>query len=136
MADKKLQGGCQCGAVRYSITGDSILTAICHCTMCRRANAAPVVAWAMFQDSQVAFEGDKPHLYSSSADAQRGFCRSCGTQISFTASFLPGLIDITIGSLDDPEAIKPTLHYWDSEHLSWVDFADGLPRHPEFPPTE
>lgn len=136
MTDTIIEGGCQCGAVRYSITGDSMLTAICHCTMCRRANAAPVVAWAMFQDSQVAFESAKPHPYASSEDAQRGFCRNCGTQISFTASFLPGLIDITIGSFDDPEAIKPTLHYWDSEHLSWVEFADGLPRHPEFPPTE
>lgn len=136
MTDKVLQGGCQCGAVRYSTTGDPLFAAICHCTMCRRANAAPVVAWAMFQDSQVEFEGAKPHLYASSEDARRGFCRECGTQISFTASFLPGLIDITIGSLDDPEAIKPMLHYWVSEHLSWVDFADGLPRHPELPPME
>ena len=136
MGETDYQGGCQCGTLRYSISGEPIFAAICHCTMCRRANAAPVVAWAMFQDSQVEFQAAKPHLYSSSEDAQRGFCRNCGTQISFTASFLPGLIDITVGSLDDPEAIKPTLHYWDSEHLSWVDFADGLPRHPEFPPTE
>ncbi len=136
MTDKILQGGCQCGAIRYSINGEPLFAAICHCTMCRRANAAPVVAWAMFQDSQVEFEGVKPHLYASSDDAQRGFCRDCGTQISFTASFLPGLIDITVGSLDDPEAVKPMFHYWHSEHLAWVDFADGLPRHPELPPQE
>lgn len=136
MGKAVLQGGCQCGAVRYSITGEPILAAICHCTMCRRAHAAPAVAWAMFDESQVAFDKGQPRPYASSADAQRGFCRDCGTQISFTASFLPGLIDISIGSLDDPEAIRPTLHYWDNEHLSWVEFADGLPRHPEFPPME
>jgi len=66
--------------------------------------------------------------------AKRGFCPQCGTQISFTADFLPGLIDITIGSLDDPDQIKPALHYWDSKRLSWVQFADDLPRHAEFPP--
>ncbi|MCL1633233.1 GFA family protein [Luteimonas sp. SX5] len=136
MTDEVLQGGCQCGAVRYSITGEPMLAAICHCTMCRRAHAAPAVAWAMFDESQVAFDKGQPHPYASSPDARRGFCRDCGTQISFTASFLPGLIDISLGSLDDPEAIRPTLHYWDNEHLSWVDFADGLPRHPEFPPME
>ncbi len=129
-------GGCQCGAVRYSLSGEPIFAAICHCTMCRRAHAAPAVAWAMFADSQVAFDKAQPHKYASSEEAQRGFCRDCGTQISFTASFLPGLIDISIGSLDDPEAIRPALHYWDNERLSWVEFADGLPRHPEFPPME
>lgn len=55
-------------------------------------------------------------------------------RISFTARFLPGLIDISVGSLDNAEALKPTLHYWYSKHLSWAEFADNLPRHPELPP--
>ncbi len=134
MADTNLEGGCQCGAVRYSITGDPVLAAICHCTMCRRAHAAPAVAWAMFQESQVSFGKATPQTYASSQEAKRGFCPACGTQISFTASFLPGLIDVTIGSLDQPESIKPSLHYWHSKHLSWAEFADSLPRYPELPP--
>ncbi len=134
MTDTKLEGGCQCGAVRYAITGEPVLAAICHCTMCRRAHAAPAVAWAMFQQSQVSFVKAKPHTFASSAEARRGFCPDCGTQISFTASFLSGLIDLTIGSLDNPESIKPTLHYWYSKHLSWAEFDDTLPRYPELPP--
>lgn len=134
MTEPKLEGGCQCGAVRYSIRGEPVLAAICHCSMCRRANAAPAVAWAMFEESQLSFSAAQPKAYASSAEAKRGFCAACGTPISFTASFLPGLIDITIGSLDNPESIKPTLHYWHSKHLSWVEFADSLPRHPELPP--
>ncbi len=55
MIKSNLEGGCQCGAVRYAITGEPALAAICHCTMCRRAHAAPAVAWAMFQDAQVSF---------------------------------------------------------------------------------
>ncbi|MEX0896880.1 MAG: hypothetical protein WDZ66_02330, partial [Steroidobacteraceae bacterium] len=39
-----------------------------------------------------------------------------------------------IGSLDHPEGIVPSLHYWDSKRLPWVRFADDLPRFPEFPP--
>lgn len=88
----------------------------------------------MCQEDQVRFSREQPKLYSSSSEAKRGFCVVCGTQISFTADFMPGLIDITVGSLDNPEAIKPTLHYWHSKHLSWAEFADNLHRHAELPP--
>jgi len=73
--------------------------------------------------------------YASSAEARRGFCSRCGTQICFTATFLPGLIDITIGSLDAPEALPPTLHYWESKRLPWLHSSDELPRYAEFPPS-
>lgn len=129
------EGGCQCGAVRYRVEGEPIMAAICHCSMCRRAHAAPAVAWAMYQQQHVKFLKEQPAEYASSADARRGFCARCGTQICFTATFIPGLIDITIGSLDAPEALPPTLHYWESKRLPWLHIADNLPRYPEFPPS-
>ena len=135
MSKTTFNGGCLCGTVRYQITGQPVMAAICHCSMCRRANAAPVVAWAMFSESQVSFSKSLPQTYASSTQARRGFCPRCGTQISFTADYIPGLIDVTIGSLDQPDSIKPEFHYWHSKHLAWVEFADGLPRHPEFPPV-
>jgi len=135
MADQEIEGGCQCGAIRYRIVGRPLVAAICHCSMCRRAHAAPAVAWAMFQDSQVSFVNGQPATWASSPEARRGFCRACGTQISFTATFLPGLIDIAIGSLDNPEGMPPTLHIWESRRLPWVHFADDLPRYPELPPV-
>jgi hypothetical protein len=135
MTEPKLEGGCQCGAIRYRVTGAPVMAAICHCAMCRRANAAPAVAWAMFQETQVAFLSGRPTTYTSSPEARRGFCSVCGTQICFTADYIPGLIDLTIGSLDHPDKIAPTLHYWDSKRLPWVHFADDLPKLPEFPPV-
>jgi len=136
MPNQKIEGGCQCGAVRYIINGDPIITAICHCTTCRRANAAPTVAWAMYQLDQVKFGTNQLKSYAASEEVKRGFCPKCGTQISFEADYIPGLIDITVGSFDDPEMVKPSMHYWHSKHLSWVEFSDSLPRHAEFPPQE
>ena len=134
MFDKRIKGGCQCGAVRYEVTGAPLMTAICHCTMCRRANAAPAVAWALFEEPQVTFTQATPKRYASSEEALRGFCKACGTPISFTATYIPGLIDLTIGSMDKPDSVAPDFHYWHAEHLAWAEFADGLPRHPGFPP--
>ncbi len=129
------QGGCLCGAVRYVANGEPMLVAVCHCTMCRRASAAPSVAWAMFSQEHVQLHGELKR-YASSADAERSFCPSCGSQIAFTASFLPGLIDLTVGSLDNPEAMSPSLHYWGDKQLSWCHYADKLPVFPQFPPME
>jgi len=136
VSDESLEGGCQCGSVRYRITGSPVMAALCHCSMCRRANAAPAVAWAMYEQSQVEFLADARTRYQSSPGAERGFCSRCGTQVSFTADYIPGLIDITIGSLDDPEQVAPDFHYWESRRLRWVQFAGALPRHAEFPPTD
>lgn len=131
-----LSGGCQCGDVRYTLSGAPLLTAICHCSMCRRANAAPCVAWAMYREDQVAFTHTKPAQYPSSSEGKRGFCPRCGTQISFVADYIPGLVDVTIGSLDDPDALPPGFHYWYSRHLDWLAVADSLPKYPEFPPQD
>lgn len=90
----------------------------------------------MFGESQVEFLRELPAVYESSPGCRRAFCARCGTQISFSADYIPGLIDIAIGSLDDPGQVPPTLHYWDSRRLPWVYFGDSLPRYPEFPPAE
>ncbi len=135
MSDSDLVGGCQCGAVRYRISGEPVVTAMCHCSTCRRAHAAPAVAWAMYAQAQVSFSKEMPTAYESSPGARRSFCGRCGTQIAFTGDMLPGLIDIAIGSLDDPARMAPAVHIWDSKRLPWMQLADDLPRFPEFPPT-
>jgi hypothetical protein len=132
----KLSGGCQCGNIRFVTAGEPIIVAVCHCSMCRRANAAPAVVWAMFKQDQVNFSGEKATQYASSSTARRGFCHRCGTQVSFVADYIPGLIDLTVGSFDSPELLEPSLHYWDAKRLPWLKFADTLPRHAEFPPFE
>jgi len=90
----------------------------------------------MFPEESFEVLSGEPAQYHSSTGASRYFCPTCGTQLAFRAEYIPGLVDITIGSLDEPDAIQPTLHYWYSKHLSWFGCEDGLPKYPEFPPTE
>jgi hypothetical protein len=130
----RLEGGCLCGALRYELRGDPITVALCHCSICRRSAGAPVVAWAMFDRSAFAFVQGKPAIHSSSAGVERAFCGRCGSGITWSAERLAGLIDVTVATLDDPSALPPEMHIWESRRVSWFELGDVLPRHAELPP--
>lgn len=118
-------GGCQCGRVRYRVTGALGRANLCHCRMCQRATGgafAPLVT-----ARGVAFEG-APARFASSDVAERGFCSACGTPL-FYAPRGSDVIELMIGTLDDPEAVAPALHYGVESRLGWLRLADGLPEH-------
>ena len=129
-----LEGGCLCQSIRYLVREEPVAVALCHCSMCRRSAGAPLVAWAMFPLDGFDFVQGKPAVYASSSGVERAFCGSCGTQLTFTADFLPGLVDVTVASLDDPAVLPPRMHIWESRRLPWLTVADELPRHEELPP--
>ncbi len=131
-----LTGGCLCGAVRYRVRDDAVVSTLCHCSLCRRAAGAPAVAWAMFPQNGFVLERGELAIYASSPGVERGFCGRCGTTLSFAATFLPGLIDLTIASFDEPERLPPQLHMWESKRLAWLVLGDDLPRHSELPPFD
>jgi hypothetical protein len=131
---QKREGGCLCGAVRYSVEGDPVVVALCHCSVCRRSAGAPVVAWAMFPLAGFAYTAGKPAVYASSPGSGRTFCRDCGANVGFTSDNLPGLVDLTVASFDDPATLPPQVHIWDSKRLPWFATSDALPRFAEFPP--
>jgi hypothetical protein len=85
------------------------------------------VGWVTFDADQLEWTG-APKERRSSEQAVRGFCASCGTQLSFRRPALPGEIDLTLGSLDDPNAIPPRDHTYVRSRISWLRVADGLPR--------
>ncbi|MGH8607531.1 MAG: GFA family protein [Gammaproteobacteria bacterium] len=128
------RGGCLCGTTRYVVRGTPQVVAFCHCSMCRRSAGAPLTAWAMFDARNFKLEKGEPRTYASSPGVERRFCGHCGTPLTYTADFLPRLIDVTVGSLDDPSALPPQMHIWDSRRIAWVQVSDGLPRHHELPP--
>ena len=80
-----LTGGCQCGAVRYRVTGEPEVVALCHCRMCQKATGS--IAWAFFTVRRADLEWTRGALahFRSSAAATRGYCASCGTPLSFEA---------------------------------------------------
>ena len=130
MTNAAVEGGCLCGAVRYRAAGEASHPTLCHCNSCRRAAGAPLVAWVTFPLAQFAFTKGAPARYRSSPRVVRTFCPTCGTPLTYEHDSLPGTIDVTVASLDDPSAFPPADHTWTSEKIAWLALGDGLPRHP------
>ena len=122
-----ITGGCQCGAVRYRVTGGLGAAGICHCRMCQRAvgNAfAPLVT-----ATGVVWEGT-PARWASSNIAERGFCFTCGTPLYLRDFDCPeGEYELMIATLDDPELAPPGHHVGIESRIGWVKMGDGLPEH-------
>ncbi len=74
--------------------------------------------------------------FRSSAHAERGFCERCGTPITFMTEREPDHIDVTLGSLDEPERFPPDRHIWTSSTISWLTLDPALPAHPEGSPDD
>lgn len=122
-------GGCQCGAVRYEVDGAVSHETLCHCTSCRRASAAPVVAWFSVRPDAFRLTQGQLKIFHSSPVVARGFCAACGTHLTYQRDGL-GELDVTTCSLDDPESTPPRDHTFARSALGWAVLDDGLPRYP------
>ena len=95
MIDREsIEGGCLCGAIRYRIDGPFTWVGHCHCSLCRRASAAPVVTWCTVAAKDFTVTTGAPKAYRATAVATRQFCPQCGTQISFQHDDTKGEIDV------------------------------------------
>jgi hypothetical protein len=130
-----LEGGCLCGGVRYRISAAPRHAGYCHCRMCQRASGAPVVAWLTLASDAFAWTKGEAAVYRSSQQAERLFCPTCGTQLAFRDIAEPDHLDLTVASLDDSEAVRPSRHIWTASRIGWFDTADDLRRYPERGPA-
>ena len=121
-----MTGGCLCGAVRYEARLDKREGYYCHCRMCQLAFGNTRAAFANVRKDQVVWSGDPPTRYASSKIALRGFCGHCGTPLSFEY-VASDRMDLSVGSFDHPEALRPVTHFGVESRIPSWDVPDGLP---------
>jgi hypothetical protein len=111
------EGGCLCGAVRYRVKGDQYLSGICYCTRCQKRTGSAYGNGAYFEEKVVEITRGTLKTYEYHSDESHRwlrieFCPTCGSTVTWTAEFLPGMRAITSGSLDDPNWLTFKRHYW------------------------
>lgn len=126
MTDNSLSGGCQCGAVRFKVTGEPDRCSICHCRMCQKAFGGYFAALVGTKKGSLTWTRGSPSHYQSSNKVKRGFCNKCGSPLTFEH---PNGVDLALGAFDKPEMVLPILQVSDqSETISGFDELHNLPR--------
>lgn len=136
MNSKPLTGACLCGAIAYEIDhlpGD--VADICHCAQCRKASGAASLPWVQVEPARFRLTRGVARAYASSARATRWFCPECGTPLYMT-DHENRSAGITLGTLDQPEEIRPTVHGWLCERVSWEALDETLPGYTQAPPYD
>jgi len=128
------EGGCLCGALRFSAAVRPIDAGYCHCTLCQRSTGAPVLAWASFPVEAFAYTKGRAAHFASSAWGHREFCNRCGTQICYRQTDGARTVDVNLGSMDNPSEFPPEHHLYVKDRIPWFETADDLPRYAESSP--
>lgn len=132
-----IEGGCQCGAVRYEIASAPERISLCHCRDCQKSAGAPMVAWAMVPKGDFRVSAGEARAVNSSGDSLRYFCSACGTGLYYiNETFLPGIVDVQLMTLDTPEAFSPGAQVQTAEQAGWVAHLSEIPRFARYPGME
>jgi len=129
--DRKLEGGCACGAVRYRMESAPLFVHCCHCLDCQRQTGSAFVINALIETDRVTvLKGEtKPNqMPTESGRPHRIFrCPECGTAVWSEYGGVAKLRFVRVGTLDDPKALAPDVHIYVRSKQPWVALPDGVP---------
>ena len=131
-----ITGGCLCGAVRYSASGEPRFTGLCHCTDCQKFTGSAFAVVVGVPASAVSITG-KLGSFTKNGDSgkpmERRFCPQCGSAIVDVASAMPEIMMIAAGTLDDPSWLKPRSQIFCDSAQPWVDLQGDMKAFPRMP---
>jgi len=135
MAD--LTGGCLCGRVRYTLSGEPVFSGLCHCRNCQRYTGSAFETVVAYPAASVSVQGELK-TYNDTGDSgqpvYRRFCPNCGSGVIAEAAMLPGMTLVLTGTLDDPATYVPAMEIYCSSAQPWVHAGGERARFPRMPP--
>lgn len=124
---------CACGHAKFRVSGQPILRAYCHCTICQSFNHAPYADITLFRPGDVEMPAADLVEYKTLRPppaVQRGVCASCGKPaIEYLQIFpMPKLVIVPSANIRDTGLVPtPSLHIFYNRRVADID--DGLPKY-------
>ena len=123
----EFKGGCACGAVRYEASADPIFVGLCHCTSCQKLTGSAFLPVVAIPTASMTVTG-KTTQFDSSGDSgkatHRNFCPVCGSTVFDSADMMPGVTMLTVGTMDNPDMVKPAMQIYCDSAMPWATVPD------------
>ena len=128
----KVNGQCQCGAIRYEAEVDPAKVSACHCTDCQQFSGAPYrVAVPATRENFKLISGT-PKIYVKTAESgnkrAQGFCANCGSAIYASAVTDPQMYSLRVGALDQRAQLPPQRQIWCRSANEWAANLENVPK--------
>ena len=126
---KKYTAQCACGAVKFEFNNDPTFIAVCHCLDCKKASGGEAAMFFGVPEDDFTLISGKPKSFHYVAESGKGldrnFCPDCGARVfSSNLESFPGMVFVTIDSLDQPDRIQPKLEMFTKRRLKWAKSLD------------
>jgi hypothetical protein len=121
-----LEGGCACGAIRYTLTAAPMIVHACHCRDCQKLTGSAFVLNMWIERKFVEARGAEPVMFRLTAGTGKPHdvfaCAGCGTHLWSKYHAAPGdTLTVRVGTLDDPAAVEPDVHIFTRSKMPWLD---------------
>lgn len=130
-------GGCYCGELRYEVTGEIVVRAMCLCHECQRiAGGGPNYSFTVPADAFSYTSGEPRTFKRSDIDPAVGreFCATCGTHVAVRSPRVKGHVIVKVGSLDNPAVYgMPAAAVYMSEAQPYHSVPEGVAQFEKFP---
>lgn len=121
-----IEGGCQCGGLRYQVVVAPLMIYACHCANCQRITGSAFVLSATITEASLEFTSGEPRTVEWQSDAgnQRygTYCGDCGCRIAHGQKPSNGILSLRAGTFDDTSWVVPAGHTWTRSAQSWYKF--------------
>jgi hypothetical protein len=131
-----IEGGCECGSVRYEVDGAITDLSHCHCAQCRRLHGAAFASFGGIVRDKFRYLSGASDVesYASSETSDRKFCRKCGSNILVDFKPEPEVLYLTMGTVDGQPDCPPGYHQFVGSKAPWYEIHDEMPQHDAWPP--
>ncbi len=130
-------GGCQCGTVRYEISGEPLALYVCHCRECQKQSASAFGISVIVRRADFRLSRGEVKVWSRRTDSGGtlacAFCPHCGSRLWHESVATTETISVKGGSLDDPPDLRSAVHIWISRKLPGVIIPDAARQFPGEP---
>jgi len=120
-----MDGGCECGRVRYRLEGDPIFVNCCHCRQCQKLSSSAFALNAMVERERIHVTAGADSLVEARGGGAR--CSGCGVVLWGTHRFFgDDILFLRVGTLDEGERLAPDAHFFVRSKHPWVTVPEGM----------